>query len=49
VGHTPKLDLRVRAGAHRIRFVNAELGVSKTIELRAGAGTTVSHFEFLEE
>ena len=49
VGHTPKLDLRVRAGAHRVRFVNSELGVSKTVDLRASAGETVSHVEFLEE
>lgn len=49
VGHTPKLDLRVRAGAHRIRLVNQELGVAKTIELRAAPGETVSHIEFLEQ
>jgi hypothetical protein len=49
VGHTPKLDLRVSAGNHRVRLVNQELGLSKTIELNAPAGETVSHVELFIE
>ena len=45
VGHTPKLDLRVSAGSHRIRLVNQELGLSKTFEVDLDAGETVSHVE----
>ena len=45
VGHTPKLELRVSAGSHRIRLVNQELGLSKTFEVKAAAGETVSHVE----
>jgi hypothetical protein len=45
VGHTPKLDLRVSAGSHRIRLVNQDLGLSKTFDIDAIAGETVSHVE----
>jgi hypothetical protein len=49
VGNTPKMDLRVSAGAHRIRLVNPDLGLSKTIELNAAAGETVTHVQLLDE
>jgi hypothetical protein len=49
VGHTPKLDLRVSAGNHRIRLVNPELRLSKTIALHAVAGETVSQVVLLDE
>lgn len=49
VGTTPKIDLRVSAGPHRVRLVNPELGLSKTFQVEAPAGETVSHVEHLDE
>jgi serine/threonine-protein kinase len=49
VGTTPKLNLRVSAGTHSIRLVNPDLALSKTIELSAAAGQTISRVETLAE
>ena len=49
VGTTPKIDLRVSAGSHRIRMVNTQLGLSKTVQVRPIAGETVSLVETLDD
>jgi len=49
VGTTPKIDLRVSAGPHRVRLVNPELGLSKTFQVDASAGQTIAHVEHLDE
>jgi serine/threonine-protein kinase len=49
VGNTPQLALQVNAGHHTIRLVNPELDVSKTFELDAHAGETLSRVELLTD
>ena len=49
VGNTPLLALRVSAGRHDIRLANPELDVSKSFQVVAQAGETLSRVELLSE
>ncbi|HEY1695843.1 MAG TPA: serine/threonine-protein kinase [Polyangiaceae bacterium] len=40
LGSTPKVHVSVKPGAHTVKFVNSDQGLSKTISVRVGAGET---------
>jgi serine/threonine-protein kinase len=40
LGTTPKVHVSVSAGAHTVKFVNADQGLTKTISVNVGAGET---------
>jgi hypothetical protein len=40
LGSTPRANIEVSPGVHTVKFVNEELGLSKTITVRLGAGET---------
>jgi hypothetical protein len=40
LGQTPQLHVQVNPGAHSVKFVNSELGVTKTIGVSVGSGET---------
>jgi hypothetical protein len=40
LGSTPKVHVSVKPGAHTVKFVNADEGLTKTISVNVGAGET---------
>ena len=40
LGTTPKVHVTVKPGAHTVKFVNADQGLTKTISVTVGAGET---------
>jgi serine/threonine-protein kinase len=40
LGTTPKVHVSVNAGAHTVKFVDADDGLTKTISVKVGAGET---------
>jgi hypothetical protein len=40
LGTTPKVHVSVPAGAHTVKFVNTDQGLTKTISVNVGAGET---------
>jgi serine/threonine-protein kinase len=40
LGSTPKVHVSVKPGAHSVKFVNADQGLSKTVSVSVGAGET---------
>jgi serine/threonine-protein kinase len=42
VGNTPQLGIPLKAGSHRVKLVNPDLGLSKQITVKVKAGQTVT-------
>ncbi len=42
IGNTPQLNLPLSSGSHHIKLVNPQLGMSKTLSVRVGAGQVVT-------
>lgn len=40
LGSTPRVHVSVKAGAHSVKFINADQGLTKTISVTVGAGET---------
>ncbi len=40
LGSTPKMHISVKPGAHTVKFVNADQGLTKTVSISVGAGET---------